>query len=133
MSAYYKMLIDMLRGKVHDRPEIVPSRADLEGVDAVIELFQASGGEKRSQVIEAMGQIIQNADRFPDVASQVLSLASAFDLAQLEPKVISLRGQDFLEKHALLREQVDNFLAYRQVRIPTVQHTTGPLSYLAEC
>ena len=115
MADCYKLIVNMLSGEIPGRPDVDPGHDDLEGVDAVLELYHRTRGETRLQVIEAMGQIIENAEKHPMVSAQVLSLVNALDLGQLEPSVQRLKGKAIAKKNRDLKEEIDNFFAFGQL------------------
>ncbi len=120
MGEVYNLIVDMLNGSIPGRPDVQRNRADLEGLDAVISLYQGSGGEDREIVIDALGEVIEKAHKHPEISAQVLSLVNSFDLAQLEPSIMRLSATPIAHKNDGLREQLGNYYAFRQAR--TVAH-----------
>jgi hypothetical protein len=116
MADCYRLIVNMLSGEIPGRPDVDPSHDDLEGVDALLELYHRTRGESRVQVIEALGQIIENAEKHPMVTAQVLSLVNALDLGQLESSIIRLKGKPIAKKNRDLKEEIDNFFAFGQLR-----------------
>lgn len=90
------------------------NRDDWQGVSEVFDLYQSTEGKAREEIIRAMGEIIENAEKHPTAAAQVLLLVTSLDLTQVHDSVAALmKKQDFLRRKPDLQRELDNYCASR--------------------
>jgi hypothetical protein len=113
-NKYRKLILDTLEGKTPQLQEIPPQRLDWNGPGALLELYHRTSGKDRVAIIRAIGNIVREHAGTPPVLAQLIDIASALELAEVEPDVRALQS-DPLGSQEPLRASIENFLAYRKM------------------
>jgi hypothetical protein len=112
---YKETIIKTLRGNTEELIDI-SDRLDWDGISAVLKIYRETSGTNRENIIQAIGNIIEEGKADPEILAQVLWIAHTNDLTQLEPQVRKLQKKSVASNEYIDRE-IDSYLAL----IPTKQ------------
>jgi hypothetical protein len=115
MNDYCQIIQDTLEGQTPALRNTPRERIDWGGMEAVLELYEASSGEDRENMIRALGRIIEEGKAPSEVIAQVLHFASSLDITQVEPSVQKLRAKRIASTEPI-RGALENYFAFRQVQ-----------------
>lgn len=114
-TKYEKLILDTLQGRTEELQGIPPERLDWSGPGALLELYDRTSGKDRTEIIRAIGRLIQEHTAPVDVIAQLVDLASSLDLAEVEPNIEVLRTDPVGSKEPL-HGAIINFLTYREMQ-----------------
>jgi hypothetical protein len=113
-AALEDTIVRLLEGKDSGQSE-----ADIEGLDwggtcAFLRYWDTTSGNQRVSLINAMGSVIRNPKTAPPIIAELVELASALDLMQIEPDIRGI--SDSISKVSPVKEALANFFGYRGMR-----------------
>jgi len=114
VGKYYRAIVDVLEGNTDELRTITPERRDWGGPGALLEIYHSTSAGERAEMIRAIGQVIQDHPAAPTVIAQLVNLAAALDLAEVEPHVRRLQAQEAARKEPL-SGAIRNYLAFRKL------------------
>jgi hypothetical protein len=114
-NEYKKLILDVLQGQTPELRDIPRERLDWSGPGALLELYSRTSGKDRAAIIQAIGDIIRNHGGPPAVIAQLVDIASGLDLAEVQPDILALQDKPGVSAEPLLRESINNYLAYRKL------------------
>src|SRR6266542_1470230 len=123
VNKYYQVILDTLQGRTDQLRTIPPERLDWAGPGAFLDLYRKTLGSERSELIRAIGQVIQDPRTPPPMLAQLIQIASSLDLAEVEPQVRKLQAEAIALQEPL-RDAIANYLAFRQLH--TLAKTVTP-------
>jgi hypothetical protein len=116
-TKYFQSIIDTLEGTTEELRPITRERLDWSGTGALLELYRKTSGNERSLMIAAIGQVIEQHPCSAAVLAELIGIASALDVAQVEPQVRKLQSEPIASDEQLQRA-ITNYLAFRKVALP---------------
>lgn len=114
MEDFYDAIARLLTGESGQQHHMESTRLDLQGISAVLGLYEESRGREREALIRAMGSIVENANEHPGVAAQVLEIINALDLTQVDASVQRLVQSDAVTDPYLHRA-IQNYNSDREL------------------
>jgi hypothetical protein len=127
LSKYAQLILDTLQGRTDELRDIPPEALDWSGVSAVLRLYRQTSGEERNALIRAIGEVIQKHPAPPAIIADLIHIASALDVSQVEPQIRKLQTETFASEENL-RSEISNYLAFRELK---TLHLTGAFSSAA--
>jgi hypothetical protein len=115
VKKYFQTVLDTLQGKTQGLKAVPQDRLDWAGSGALLDLFHETSGEDRSQLIRAIGQVIDKHAGPRALIAQLIHIASSLDLAEVEPQVRALRSKSFALQEPI-KSAITNYLAFRQLK-----------------
>lgn len=110
--------VNRLTGNTDGLREIPKDRLDWWGVESALDLYNATAGEDRTDLITAMGDVLSDPEQESAVVGQTVFLANSLDLSMLEPQVQGIRGR-MPNLGSEVEAEVNNFIAMRKIRETT--------------
>src|SRR5687767_6798858 len=98
---FYQEILDTLQGQTPDLSAVASERLDWAGPGALLELYRTTTGTERDALINAVGRVIEEHTASTTVLAQLIQIASALDLSQVEAKVRALQTTSMASKEPL--------------------------------
>ena len=114
VNKYRKLVLDVLQGKTPELQNIPPERLDWDGPGGLLELYHRTSGEDRKTIVQAIGGILRESTAPAPLLAQLVDIASALDLAEVEPNIRSLQSEPIASQEPL-RQSITNYFAYRKL------------------
>lgn len=111
---YVQEIVSLLTGEAPELASIASDHLDWAGVSSFLELYGRTAGEDRESMVNAISDIIGDPKQQPVVRAQLVQIASALDISQVEPSVRKLSHNGAM-KERIVKEAVENFFAFRQL------------------